>query len=747
MRYLICLLLALPLVVPAQAPEPSLRTTTSEVLLDFVVRDKGGRVIRNLRSDEIQVFEEGIPQKMRHFEFLDGRSAEPPATSATAAPAGNATPSPLPPAPPTLNELRDISVVSLVIAELDPRGRKLTLDAMHDFLKTQLQPNTYIGVFSLGLPGLRFIQPYTNDPGKISAAVEKVTSSALNEQLTVANQFNAPDTNPGSAAGSSMDPLTGSPTGPGSDPVNSSGGGGGGGSGAGGAAGGASSAAAAAAAGPAAAIAAFMETRWVNEMHDVYTDSARYLGPLRTLVQAQADIPGRKVVLLFSSGLPVHPDTVELLKSVISTANRSNVTIYAVDTRGITARSDLDNARRLLQNAASASRRQQLNKINGGDQRVTPLETLSNEVSEASMHADTTGNMAELAEGTGGALLPASLDLRDPLRRAMEDVRTHYELTYSPSNTTNDGTFRKIEVKVTRRGATVFARNGYFALPVLNGEQIYPFEMATLKAINSKPALHQFEFHAAALQFRPGPVKTQLAFVFQAPTRDLTVSKANQWAKVHVCVTALIRDEQGQIVDKISKDIPYEVPAAKTADLERGVVSFTAPFLLAPGHYTLETGAVDRQSMKASVRRSALVVTDDAGLSMSDVSVARRVDAMRGPTNSIDPLEAQGGKVTPELSDTVFPDPAGDVRLYAVAYPPAPVDSPVDATIEIWRDGRLMMKSPESTVPPDPTGSATILASLTTAKWPSGDYVARVSFQYKGQMVTKAVPFTLQSGK
>src|SRR5215469_13482710 len=121
MRYLIYLLLALPLVVPAQAPEPTFRSTTSEVLLDFVVRDKSGRIIRDLRSDEVQVLENGTPQKVRHFEFFNGRSVPEPATAPNPAAIASASPSPSPsPAPvtsPTDNQLRDISVVSLVIAD------------------------------------------------------------------------------------------------------------------------------------------------------------------------------------------------------------------------------------------------------------------------------------------------------------------------------------------------------------------------------------------------------------------------------------------------------------------------------------------------------------------------------------------------------------------------------------------------------------------------------------------------------
>ena len=214
----------------------------------------------------------------------------------------------------------------------------------------------------------------------------------------------------------------------------------------------------------------------------------------------------------------------------------------------------------MLQAAAQASMQQQMAKVSGGHMEVTPNEARSSDLAVQSIHSDTRHNLSDLAEGTGGELLPDTLDLLEPLQRALENVRTHYELTYSPTNAMTDGTFRKIEVKVSRPGAKVFARSGYFALPVLNGRQIYPFEMATMKALNTTPVLHQFDFHAAALQFRPGPARTQMAFVFEAPTRDLAIEKDGEWAKVHVCVTGLVKDEHGRVVQKISKDIPYEVP-------------------------------------------------------------------------------------------------------------------------------------------------------------------------------------------
>ncbi len=592
MRYAICLMLVLPLMLSAQAPETSLQTTVSEVLLDVVVRDKKAHIIRDLRPEEVQVFENGVPQTIRHFEFFDGHSTPIPSPTARPGTTSAASSVKVPAAEHDVNELRDISVVSVVVAELDPRGRKTALDTMRRFVQDQLQPNTYVGVFRLASGELWSVQSYTNDAEMISKGVERAVRATSSTPVVKAgdNPLTPGSTTDQSPATGVTPAADGSATGP----------------------------ANASATGPAAAIAQMMEVDWTNEMQDVYQSSMEYLSPLQKLVGWQAQIPGRKVVLLFSAGLPVHADTHELLTALISRANRSNVSVFAVDTRGYsllhadmrgqTPDSDLGNSRRLLAKATQESMRQQLAAGRGGDQTVTPSAMAATEIAENSLHANIRENLAELAEGTGGALLPDSLDLREPLRRAMEDVRTHYELSYSPSNPGSDGSFRKIEVKVSRPGATVFARNGYYALPLLNGRQIYPFEMATLKALNTKPLLHQFNFHAAALQFRAGPEQNQMAFVFQSPLRDLTINKDKQWIKVHVCVTALIRNDQGQIVQKISKDIPYELPAAKTDELQRAMVSFTSPFSLAPGRYTLETAAVDRESMKASVNRSVLVV-------------------------------------------------------------------------------------------------------------------------------------------
>jgi len=701
MRHLICWFIVLPAMVFAQ-DQPILKTTTSEVMFDLVVRDKKARIVRDLKPEEIQVFEDGVPQTIRHFEFLDGRLPGAGETTVAAvpetAPANAATaPAGATAAPLSVNTLRQASVVSVVIADLTAEGRKEAIDAMKNFLGDEKGPDLYVGVFRIWGRQITPVQAYTNDEGLISKAIHRAVMGAGSADDPDVDNSGIPQ--PVAPSSSQSDP---------SGDINIT-----------------------------------VENAMSAESADAYQGSVAQLSIIRRLIQAQAALPGRKVVLLFIPGLQAHPDTMEILQSAISVANRANVTVYAWDSLGYRG-SDLAKSNQLLSQAAGLSRARQLNP----SRAVTTGEAQAMETAERSISANTRGALEAFAEATGGALLANGKDLRGQFQRAMEDVRTHYELTYAPTNPNEDGRFRKIEVKVARPGTTVFARSGYYALPLVNGREVYPFELATLGALNATPPPHQFEFHSAALRFRPETEKTRYAFVFQAPMRHLTINSEGKWAAVHVSITALVKDAEGRVVDKISKDIPYQMPANRIDEMRQGAVSFTQPFTLPPGRYTIETAVLDRQSGKASVRRSVLVVEPaPAGLATSDVTLVRRVSAVDGPPNSADPLQARGGQVLPELSNTVAFAPGDSMSFYAVAYPPQPVEGPVEMSLDLTRDGQTVVHSAGTAVQLEQNGAASVLASFPADKVQPGYYEARVTFSYGGRMTTSETTVTVEAGQ
>jgi VWFA-related protein len=74
------------------------------------------------------------------------------------------------------------------------------------------------------------------------------------------------------------------------------------------------------------------------------------------------------------------------------------------------------------------------------------------------------GDMRQLTEQTGGR----AIEVNDPKKisaaftQISNELRSQYNLGYSPENSKHDGTFRKIEVK-SKNGYKVQARKGYYA--------------------------------------------------------------------------------------------------------------------------------------------------------------------------------------------------------------------------------------------------------------------------------------------
>lgn len=75
------------------------------------------------------------------------------------------------------------------------------------------------------------------------------------------------------------------------------------------------------------------------------------------------------------------------------------------------------------------------------------------------------GTLKKLAKDTGGrAIFPSK---PEELKKAFDEIaaelRSQYALAYSPTNRKHDGRFRKVKIKVRRKGLRVQARKGYYA--------------------------------------------------------------------------------------------------------------------------------------------------------------------------------------------------------------------------------------------------------------------------------------------
>jgi VWFA-related protein len=73
--------------------------------------------------------------------------------------------------------------------------------------------------------------------------------------------------------------------------------------------------------------------------------------------------------------------------------------------------------------------------------------------------------LQQMVEATGGqAFFPSALkDLDNSYEKVLNEIKAQYHLGYLPTNTTHDGQWRKVEVKVKRPDLKLRTRKGYFA--------------------------------------------------------------------------------------------------------------------------------------------------------------------------------------------------------------------------------------------------------------------------------------------
>ena len=388
--------------------------------------------------------------------------------------------------------------------------------------------------------------------------------------------------------------------------------------------------------------------------------SLREIDSLRSLVRELSPLPFQKTVLLLSTGLTRPPDQLEYWNSLVQSAVRSGVSFYAMDVNGLTGDSPSAPAIEMLQATAALSRGQRTSgqailpttPSGPAPSATAKLMEMAHEddfVKFAVSSANRQEALRELAERTGGFLIANTNNTDKLLARVMEDVDTHYEIAYPPSSASEDGHFRKIEVKLTRPGLQVQTRSGYFAVPDSGEGPVTPAEMAALKALDTHPRPRSFDFLLRAYRFHDAGATTQYSIAFEMPISNLTATRAPDSKKslLHASLLALVKNADGQIVDRVSRDVPSEVSEDRLAAVQSEIMTYQHAVNLAPGHYTVEAAVVDQQGNRAGTNIVRIDNTPRKGLDLSDLTLVRRMEDLSHPPDPSDPFEFPDKRVLP----------------------------------------------------------------------------------------------------
>ena len=695
---------------PQQAAQAVFRSATDVVVLDIVVRDRRGQIVRDLKSSQIEIQEDGAAQRITQFRFFEGGVLVTSEPAASSSPARSVTPD-----VPAVQTLHHPNLVTMVFDQLGPQARTLARTAALDFVRFQDRPDVFVSIFQIDQT-LRLAQQFTTDRQRLQAAITQVTGEANTQYLSGTDELERAM----EAADAARQRLETASA------VNVSGGEG-----------------AATVAGLAreAAMADFV----VNALRMTQTLQREQQGisslyALLALAKKQQVLSGRKTILYFAEGLQAPPNLEHVLKSAISEANRANVSIYAIDARGLLTGSDMHEARDMLQDAVQTSQRQNMSR---GNRPVTREEVMVSDTAESAIRMNTQATLAELAESTGGALIGNSNDLRKGITRAVGDLSGYYEAAYTPANRNFDGRFRRISIKVSRPGVTVQARSGYFALPPGEAAIDFPYELDLVMALRADPPPHELPLRARTFRFGPEGDRRRFTFVAELPLDSIrTSTSARGQQQLHFSFLALVRDAAGGVAEKFSEDTPVLVPPERLAALRQGSAVFIRSFALTPGEYVLQAAALDHQSKQRGVEQSSIVAARASGLALSTPAFIKRTEAIApGALPSSDPFRVSETRMVPYV--TAPEVRSGDLPLFFIVYPAPSDPPPANVLLEFSRQGKVTGRSTPALSVPDKQGQISFVAPIPVSRFAAGDYDLRIAVQQGSQTAEESLKFTV----
>ncbi len=165
---------------------------------------------------------------------------------------------------------------------------------------------------------------------------------------------------------------------------------------------------------------------------------------LRDVIHTMSNLPGQRMLILVSPGFLSNSDEALMLQSqILDLAASSNVTINALDARGLFS--------------GFVPARQTGSGSVFGDITGHPLQ---NHLESMRENEDI---MAKLADGTGGTFFRDNNDLQGGLRTLTAGPECRYLLEFSLQDIKPNGAYHALRVDVDRKGLKLVARRGYFA--------------------------------------------------------------------------------------------------------------------------------------------------------------------------------------------------------------------------------------------------------------------------------------------
>jgi VWFA-related protein len=695
--------------------------------VDVVVRDRKGKPVTDLTAADFEVYEDRVAQRIDTFTRVtrgggigvDVKWKHPGATVAIF-PAGSVPP------PSRARDAADQATTALVFDHLGDESLRLSQKATLEYVPMSGDSDVRVGVFATE-PGVRVVQLYTTDRAAVRRAVSQIMPAGTSAAQQKAERRDQVMDRRRELQGEQLAQVSAVATGGGGAQLAASGGQMG--------------------ATEAELKLLEMERAMIDGFDTLDRDHKGYDTTLALMrvIRSLSETPGRKSIVLFSEGLPVSPVLSARFDDLIDAANRSNVTVYAVDANGLRTRSNLADARKQLGEFTDDRMMQVVSGTTGSDQ---PL-TRSFERVEDMVRLDSRTGLARLAEDTGGFLVEQSNNLTPAFKRIDEDNQFHYMLSYTPRNTVFDGKFRQIVVKSRRAGAQVFARKGYRATRAPGSIDSPGYELPALAMLDKAPLPNAFPVQAAGFSF-PDPQHpglTPLVVRLSTDSLRFIVDSEKSAYSAQVAVVVRIKDGQGKDIHKLSQQYVLSGDVKDMDAAKKGTILFYREPLLAPGVYTVESIAFDALAGKGSARVSTLTVpsAESQTLGLSSLVFVDHVEQTDSkPTDHAEhaaPFFVGQTLVYPNVGNPVMKTTTKELPFFFTIY--RGETGPLTGTAQLLRNGGVVAEAPLE-IGSSPALRIQQLDRLPVSGLAAGTYELRITVASGPQRVSESAYFTLQ---
>jgi len=316
-------------------------------------------------------------------------------------------------------------------------------------------------------------------------------------------------------------------------------------------------------------------------------ESRLVLEALKDTVRRLAVTPGQRTLVLISPGF-ITPQLEDKVSDIIEKAVRSNITISALDARGLYALDAMDD----------------ISRQGGANPLLLQQEFMYATSSESSNQLV----LGELADGTGGAYFHNNNDLDEGFRRVAAAPEFYYVLGFSPQNLKLDGHYHKLKVTLRDpQNFTLQARRGYYA-PKHLADPAEQDKQEIEEALFSHDELHDIPIQLHTQFFKSSSDSAKLTVVAHIDVKGLHFRKVDGRNLDNLTVVSALFNRNGDFIEGSKKILEMRL---KDDTLEHKLgpgVNMRTSFDVKPGGYLVRLVVRDDEDRMMSAQSGAVEI-------------------------------------------------------------------------------------------------------------------------------------------